>query len=91
MSNKDIQNGLEFEAQRLVERVPEGANVENTREIAKAVLVLIQEQNISQAELARWTGMSNATVSQFLSGKYDGDYQRIANKLVNILNHSCPK
>ena len=88
MEPNNIQNGLQNEAQRLIERVPENANAENTRGIADALRVLMQEKQVSQATVAKWVGYSASTVSDFLRGTYCGDLGKVCNRIVNILNES---
>lgn len=44
--------------------------------VRSAIRELIDSKTISGAALARETGTSTATVSQFLNGKYKGDNDR---------------
>ena len=86
MAENDIQKGLEHESQRLLERVPKNANRDNTRHIVESLKTLMADHKIAQAEIGRWVGYSATTISEFISGRYRGDYAKIANKIVNVLN-----
>ena len=66
--------------------MPENANRENTRGIVESLKALMAEHKISQAEIARWIGYSASTLSEFLRGTYNGDYGKIGNKIVNVIN-----
>lgn len=49
--------------------------------VRSAIRELIDSKAISGAALARETGTSTATVSQFLNGKYKGDNDTVAASL----------
>jgi DNA transposition AAA+ family ATPase len=84
--NNDIQQGLEQEARQIVERVPKTADKEELRRIADTLQIFISENDYTQTAVARWIGVSTATVNTFLSNKYRGDNVNLANKIVNFIN-----
>lgn len=90
MSDKDIQHGLEQDAQVIKERIPMDVTKATTEKTAESLSTFMAEQDYSQADIARMLNMSNAVVSQFLSGKYKGNLEDIVNKVVNLIN-SCDR
>ena len=60
--------------------------------VRSAIRELIDSKAISGAALARETGTSTATVSQFLNGKYKGDNDTVAASLNTWLeSHTAAK
>ena len=60
--------------------------------VRSAIRELIDSKTISGAALARETGTSTATVSQFLNGKYKGDNDTVADSLNTWLeSHNAAK
>ena len=86
MKSDDVKKGLEQDSQRILARPVKNADAENTREIAQALKAVMAERKISQAQVARWIGYSATTISEFLSGRYKGDYETIANKICSLVN-----
>lgn len=46
--------------------------------LIKRIKRLLEERNISKAELSRLTGISNSSLSEYLSGKYEPKQDKIA-------------
>jgi DNA transposition AAA+ family ATPase len=59
--------------------------------VRSAIRELIDSKTISGAALARETGTSTATVSQFLNGKYKGDNDTVAASLNTWLESHNPQ
>ena len=87
MTENEIQKGLEHEARKITERIPEMARRTEAMELTAAQLRAFMEKNsLSQAQIARKVGVSAAVINQFLSNKYKGDVKTIVNKVVNLIN-----
>jgi len=86
MSDKDIQHGLEQDAQRIKERIPMDVTKATAEKTAESLRMLMTEQNYSQADIARMLGISSAVISQFLAGKYKGNLKDLINKIDNLIN-----
>jgi len=83
----EISKGLEHEARKITERIPEMARRTEAMELTSAQLRAFMDKNsLSQAQIARKVGVSAAVINQFLSNKYKGDVQTIVNKVVNLIN-----
>lgn len=63
--------------------IPEAVNPDEVREHLRAVMD--SDRNITQAKVSRESGVSSATVSQFLSRTYPGDLPAVAAKLARWL------
>jgi len=86
MEDKSIQKGLERDARVIRERIPMNVTKAEAALKAEALRTLMNEQNLNQADVARMLGISNAVISQFLSGKYEGNLTDLINKVVNLIN-----
>ena len=55
------------------------------------VNIFLQTYNCSSVRLAKSTGISQATVSQFLNGKYPGDIETFQKKITNVMTRETEK
>lgn len=62
--------------------------IENVRDRAK---VFVSKDQASQTNLAKQAGISGAALSQFLTGKYPGNEENIANKIAPVLEASAAR
>ena len=86
MSDKSIQNGLEQDAQIIRERIPMDTTKATAEKTADSLRQLMNEQQYSQADIARMLGISSAVISQFLAAKYKGNLKDLINKIDNLIN-----
>ena len=58
----------------------------NPHELRERVRALLLAETISQGQMARECGLSTSVVSQFLSGSYKGDVNKVSTAIVKWLN-----
>ncbi|MBE0535005.1 MAG: AAA family ATPase [Phycisphaerae bacterium] len=83
---KDVQDALEQDARRVEFVVSEKMDATAMQTFVADVKAFIGENNITQAQLAKWINNHHVVVSQFLSGKYEGNLVNIAGKIAGVLN-----
>jgi DNA transposition AAA+ family ATPase len=60
-------------------------------ETRKQLQELIEAHDVSQAAIGRGTGLSGATISQYLSGKYPGDMKNIDDAIASFISRWTEK
>ena len=86
MEDRDIQRGLEADARAVEFRVSEKMDAAAMESFVADVKAFLAAHKITQAQLAKWINNHHVVVSQFLSGKYEGDLEKIAAKIAGVLN-----
>ena len=86
MSDRNIDLGLEHEAQLITERMPKDMNTEQYDAVRDSLRTFLQEYKISGAAFARSVDVSASAISQFLNGKYGGNNEELCSKIVFYIN-----
>jgi DNA transposition AAA+ family ATPase len=87
MMDKDsIQKGLEQDVRLVAERVPQKLTMPEIEKIAKSLKQFIIDNDFTQGRVARWIGCSQSVVSEFITGRYQGDIDGVGNKIINLMN-----
>lgn len=86
MKKTDIQKGLEHDARRVKERVPEQVTDEEIKRVKASLKAFIAEHDLTQGKVAKLLGISSTTVNHFLSRGYKGNVRRLINRIVNLIN-----
>jgi hypothetical protein len=77
---------LEADAREVEFRVAERMDAAAMEAFVADVKAFLAAHKITQAQLAKWINNHHVVVSQFLSGKYEGDLEKIAAKIAGVLN-----
>lgn len=83
----DIETGLEHHAQTNRERMPEEMAKNDTERVVLALRNFMAEFGYSQAKIARQAGVHSSAISNFLSGRYGAKTDRLAAKIIDIINN----
>ncbi|MCK5617240.1 AAA family ATPase [Candidatus Pacearchaeota archaeon] len=82
----DIQKGLEQDTRLVAEHIPQKMTGPEIEKIATSLKQFMTDNEFSQAQVAKLIGYSRSVVSEFLKGRYQGDLNGIANKIINLMN-----
>jgi len=85
MKDNEITKGLERDARLVKERILMGKAAEKAKQAAEQLADFLAEHNWSQKTFAVKIGVSSSVISQFLAGKYKGDLEQLANKVVHLI------
>lgn len=85
MIDKGIQQGMEQDARRIVERIPDKMVKQNILDVRLRLKELIGQQGWSLKQVGNMVGRSSSTISLFLQGKYKGDSVGLAKKLHQLM------
>lgn len=86
IENSGLEKGLEQDARLISERLPEKLTVPEIEKLAEAVERFKAEYDFTDAQISRRIGYSRSVVPDFLRGRYNGNIERVANKLVHFMN-----
>lgn len=86
MHSDEIKKGLEQEAQKIQYRVPENVTPAEAHEIADVLSAFMTQRGLSRSKVAKALGVSTSTIAKFLTGTYEGDLKKLANKIANYIN-----
>lgn len=82
----DIREGLERDARQIAERLPEKLTASEIEKLVKSVKRFKAENGFTNVQISRWIGYSKSVMPSFLSGKYGGNIEKLAGKLVFLMN-----
>ena len=82
MNNK-VQQGLEQDAQFIVERNP---TMENNQAVELLKRFFAENPGLTQADLARKLGVSSTQFNHFFHGKYKADTAELSAKVIQFIN-----
>ncbi len=91
MQSDDLHRGLEQDARQVAERVPEKLSVPELAALIESVKRFKADHGLSHAQIGRRIGYSRSVVASFLAGRYDGDLEKLAGKLVWMMNSEARK
>ena len=89
--NSGLEKGLEQDARRIAERLPEKLTVPEIEKLIESVKRFKESNGFTYVQIARWIGYSKSVLSEFLRGQYSGDIDKLANKLVFLMNSIARK
>ncbi len=84
--NNEIEKSLEQDARLDTERMPVDMAKVNARQKAESLRRFMERHELSQARVAEKLGVSDTVVSLFLKGTYRGDNEKMAKKVVDLIN-----
>jgi len=86
MTDKSIQQGLEQDARRVEERIPDKMTRQAILDVRLRLREFIAQQGFSQKKIGQMVGFKNGSpISSFLKGDYKGDIEGLAKKLHEIM------
>lgn len=86
MTENGLEKGLEQDARRIAERLPEKLTIPEIEKLIDSVRRFKESNGFTYVQIARWIGYSKSVVSEFLAGRYGGDIEKLASKLVFVMN-----
>lgn len=86
MSDKDIFEGMEHDARRVQERMPDKMTQKAVLDVRLRLREFIAQHGFSQKKIGKQVGFRDgAPISSFLSGKYNGDVEGLSKKLHQLM------
>ncbi|MHC4475368.1 MAG: AAA family ATPase [Planctomycetota bacterium] len=79
-------DGLERDARLQLERLGENPSAEDLERVADLLRLFMDANDLSQGQVGSRVGLSRTTIAQFLAGRYKGNVQKVANKIIALFN-----